>query len=426
MSVDSGMGNYAGDPDLAAIDKVEEGENFSFPGTNNVKSIIGSLRQKLAQDNPTNTDTNINRTERVDVTAGPRGQNPLDMAITDGGPELNEGFNTVMDNKVPTSLASASNPMGATPAVTAPQAPTMQSPTAPASVAMPGTAPMANETTTPAANAVMGSFNAIAYVIENGEVKCASCENYYIPESEAHVKSAHCGAPECHDAREEEEMKGAEGVMVAGKIEEGDVVDGDVIKTGDEETRLASTEDYLAAFEKTSSDSQLYYRGYEDAKSGKPLDEDLAELSDDYFHGYDQFKYYHIAPQGSAPQSLYDIKPNSNNNSRMTQGEADRGLNELTDGHSFATASNDNLKEALGNPLGFAHALEEATQIKHQRSRELAMNMAWMTPDEDEDAPKRPRFNPGKFTDTHQELPVGTLSSKLPFPTDVIKTFFED
>jgi hypothetical protein len=171
---------------------------------------------------------------------------------------------------------------------------------------------------------------------------------------------------------------------------------------------------------------QLYYRGYEDAKSGKPLDEDLAELSDDYFHGYDQFKYYHIAPQGSAPQSLYDIKPNSNNNSRMTQGEADRGLNELTDGHSFATASNDNLKEAVGDPLGFAHALEEATQIKRQRSRELAMNMAWMTPDEDEDAPKRPRFNPGKFTDTHQELPVGTLSSKLPFPTDVIKTFFED
>ena len=329
MSVDNGMGNYAGDDDLESI------ENGTLPGTNNVQKIIGSLRSKLAQDNPVNTDTNINKTERVDLSTPPKAQNPLDLL------GLGEGFSTPVDYTLPTRLQSAANPMGATPAATAPTMPTMQQDPSAASVTMPGQPPMDNPTSNPAAMGTTGSFNAIAYVIENGEVKCASCENYYIPESEAHVKAAHCGAPDCHDEREEEEMKNADGVWVSSKlhrnVEEGDVVDGRVIKTTDEETRLASTDDYLNAFNKEASDSQLYYRGYEDAKAGRPLDEDLAELSDDYFHGYDQFKFYHIGPQQSVPQSLYDIKPNSNNNPRMTQGEVDAGPNQLTDGHSFAT-----------------------------------------------------------------------------------------
>jgi len=357
------MGNKSADDDLESI------ENGTLPGTSNVQKIIGSLRQKLAQDNPTNTDTNINRTERVDVTTPPRAQTPLEQL------GLGEGFSTPVDYELPRSLASADNPAATTPAVTTPPAPQMNVQGTPASVAMPEGTPMDG--------AVMSSFNAIAYVIENGEVKCASCENYYIPESEAHIKSAHCGAPECHDAREEEEMKNADGVMVASKLpedaDEGDVIRGKMIKTTDEETRLASTDDYLSAFEKSASDSTLYYRGYEDAKAGKPMDEDLAELSDDYFHGYDQFKHYHEGPQKSAPQSLYDIKPNSNNNPRMTQGEADRGPLELTDGHSFAThASNDSLKEA--GPLDFAHALEQSEEVKKQQKQNMIMNMALMSP----------------------------------------------
>jgi len=437
MSVD-GSGSYNATDDLEAI------ENDTLPGTSNVKKIIGSLKLRLAQDNPTNTDTNINRPERVDVATPPKAQTPLEQL------GLGEGFSTPVDYTLPTSLASTT-----TPAVTDPVTPPMENPTQPASVAMPDAATMDNQGGMPVA---MSSFNAIAYVIENGEIKCASCENYYIPESETHIKSAHCGAPECHDAREEEEMKNADGVMVASVIDEGDMVDGKMIKTTDEETKLASTEDYLAAFEKTSSDSTMYYRGYEDAKAGRPLDEDLAELSDDYFHGYDQFKHYHEDPQTSAPQSLYDIKPNSNNNPRMTQGEADRGPLELTDGHSFAThASNDSLKEA--GPLDFAHVLEQSQEVKKQQKQNMIMNMALMSPMHHEleevnnntcklcdqvghtnyhamhesivpqgETPK-PTFNskgPGNFTDTHQNLPIGVLSSKLPFPTDVIENFFED
>ena len=371
MSVDSGMGNYAGDADLQAI------EDETLPGTSNVKKIIGSLRQRLAQDNPVNTDTNINRTERVDVSTPPKAQTPLESL------GLGEGFSTPVDYTLPTRLNSVSKLAEETSTGTAPMMPGMEQNPSPASVTAPGGVPMDNQ----ASGVVMSSFNSIAYVIENGEVKCASCENYYIPESEAHIKSAHCGAPECPDLRTEEDMKGVDGVMVASKLledaEEGDVVRGKMIKTTDEETRLASTDDYLAAFEKTATDSQLYYRGYEDAKSGRPLDEDLAELSDDYFHGYDQFKFYHISPQNSVPQNLYDIKPNSNNNprERLTQGEADLGLNELTDGHGFATAfknADDNLKEA--GPLDFAHSLQQTEQYKKQQRNNLLMNMGFMQP----------------------------------------------
>jgi hypothetical protein len=408
MSVD-GSGSYNATDDLEAI------ENDTLPGTSNVKKIIGSLKLRLAQDNPTNTDTNINRTERVDVSTPPKAQTPLEQL------GLGEGFSTPVDYTLPTSLANTT-----TPAVGDSPESSMVTPTQPVSVSMPD-ATMDDQGGMP----VMSSFNAIAYVIENGEIKCASCENYYIPESEAHIKSAHCGFPGCPDAEGKVDYKkeGMEFIpngkaddhftLVASVIEEGDIIDGKMIKTTDEETKLASTEDYLAAFEKNASDSTMYYRGYEDAKAGRPLDEDLAELSDDYFHGYDQFKHYHEDPQKSAPQSLYDIKPNSNNNprERLTQGEADLGLNELTDGHGFAThASNDSLKEASEDPLEFAHALEKSEQEEKAQKQQTMSDMS--TPSS--------TFNSGKFTDTDQKLPVGVLSSKLPFPTDVIGKFFED
>ena len=500
MSVDSGMGNYAGDADLEAI------ENETLPGTNNVQKIIGSLRQKLAQDNPTNTDTNINRVERVDAATPPKPQDPLELL------GLGEGFSTPVDYTLPTSLSSVIRLADDMPA-TAPMMPNMQQNPSAASVTEPGAVPMDN----PTSGVVTSSFNSIAYVIENGEVKCASCDNYYIPESEAHIKSAHCGFPGCPDAEGKVDYKkeGMEFIpngnadnhftLVASKLiedaDEGDFIRGKMIKTTDEDTKLASTDDYLSAFNKVASDSELYYRGYEDAKAGRPMDEDLAELSDDYFHGYDQFKFYNMNAQGSVPQNLYDIKPNSNNNPRMTQGEADLGLNELTDGHSFATASIDSLKEAA-NPLDFAHALQQTEDYKRQQRNNLLMNMALMTPQHQDAAetnkkldaincsicdklghtddheshagaagispqnfsdtdlgniareqifkqkrnqnlpslrelfPAQPKgtfnsrkpgqFQMGKFTDTHQDLPIGMVSSKLPFPTDVIEGFFED
>ena len=118
-----------------------------------------------------------------------------------------------------------------------------------------------------------------------------------------------------------------------------DLAPNEIVKT---ETRLASTDDYLALFQKTSSDSQLYYRGYMEGLEGRPLDEDLALLSKDYFEGYDQSKFYKQSPQQSSAQQLYNIKPNSNNlprGGRMTPEDEDRGPLQLTDGQNRATAS---------------------------------------------------------------------------------------
>ena len=471
MSVDSGMGNRAADDDLKAIGKVEEGEDFSFPGTNNVKSVIGKLKQRIAQDNPTNLEDNglDNSTQHADLMKSPVAVGELE----ENG--IDPNFNTPVEDIVPKRLnsklhqASMDNPTATPPSVDAPTPATItpdagvSSAGADAGSVPPPTVPASTipTPTTQAGQSQMGtmpmptaSFNKIAWIIENGEPKCASCGEHYMPESEAHAKTAHCGFPGCADAEGKVDYN-QEGphtfvpngnaddhfTLVAGKIEEGDVVDGDVVKTGDEEirvafnrlaheghappscsecgkdltdttnagqfpeghkpvtgremclpcflkknpnatfgpggfqgmmtegsTRLASTEDYLEAFKKTATDSTLYYRGYEDAKSGKDMDEDLAELSDDYFHGYQQYTFYKVDNQQSAPQTLYDIKPNSNFTPReqLMQNDVDRGPNELTDGHAPATAS---VKESLQDPKAFGQQLEADEAAKRQQHR---------------------------------------------------------
>lgn len=175
-------------------------------------------------------------------------------------------------------------------------------------------------------------FNKTAWIMENGESQCTGCSSYYIPQSLEHARTAHCdprgpqyGCPSNDYAQlwdREDTAKEVGHLFTGGTIGEGDVVrvndDTRVVHTGEDQLpvvqqhRLSSTEDYLDLFEKTASDSELYYRGYEDAKAGKELDVTLAEVSDDYFHGYQQYQYYSESPQISAPQNVYDIKPNSN------------------------------------------------------------------------------------------------------------------
>lgn len=148
-----------------------------------------------------------------------------------------------------------------------------------------------------------------AYIIENGTPQCSVCENYYTPKTIAQAKLAHCG--HCPEDNPD-----------ANKIEEGDVVDGDVVKTS-KEASTNKPEDCPGCGEKTSrtwvnnscntcgykqedktkqsstkfsNDSELYTRGFLDHLHGKPLDEDLAVLSDDYFNGYDQARYYGKTP----------------------------------------------------------------------------------------------------------------------------------
>lgn len=128
-----------------------------------------------------------------------------------------------------------------------------------------------------------GSMNSQAlrnWIIDNGQPQCSYCKEYYRPSSIAHAKVAHCG----HCA----------GDILPHDVEEGDVVDGDVVKTSSKGAGKITQ----------GSDSELYVRGYLDHLHGKPLDEDLAVLSDDYFNGYDQARYY-----GKTPIESVGAKP---------------------------------------------------------------------------------------------------------------------
>jgi hypothetical protein len=183
------------------------------------------------------------------------------------------------------------------------------------------------------------SMNArIAYVMENGEPFCNHCEKTYFPGTRIACTNCGCGKPaDDHGVTEGnfagESLSNVEGPTAGDKDRGRDIVV--------EGARMGAAGTFYAMF-KQANDSELYYQGYGDAQSGKPMDEDLALLSKDYYEGYKTYKFYNKTPQQSIGQNLYDIKPNSNSIPRshgITPGEADRGPLELTDGFNHATAS---------------------------------------------------------------------------------------
>jgi hypothetical protein len=271
---ETGSGNYADDASLEGIEDAQEGEGFGIPGQSAV-GTVGSFRFA----DISNEDENS--TELV----GPKRVTSLDVTSEPGTIE-NEGLSSV-------SPGSLSPIIGGN---------------------------------------KMSKEARIAYIMENGQPKCASCEEYYVPNSIKHAKLAHCGKPSCPD------LSNVEGPNAKDLDAGADIVKQDA-KTA---SKLDTTDDFLDLFSKVANDSDLYYHGYTDAENGKPLDEDLALLSKDYYNGYEQRKFYNKAPQQSEGQKLFDIKPNSNEIPRqgeMTPGEADRGPSELTDGLNRATAS---------------------------------------------------------------------------------------
>lgn len=186
-----------------------------------------------------------------------------------------------------------------------------------------------------------------AYIIENGTPSCSVCGETYTPKSIVHAKLAHCG--HCPEDRLDEaigrtppgEVHGTwntpeqarRGNEIVGfgpddgnpDLLEGDVVDGNVIKTAPREASAPfscpgcgekTSKNWVnnsctvcgykpkSATKKVSNDSELYTRGFLDHLHGKPLDEDLAVLSDDYFNGYDQARYY-----GKTPIESVGAKP---------------------------------------------------------------------------------------------------------------------
>ena len=188
----------------------------------------------------------------------------------------------------------------------------------------------------------------IAYVMENGQPFCNHCESHYLPVlGKTACTDCGCGRPNDDHGALNSDFSGAslgyeqiEGPTVADKVG-----NKEIIKEERKNFSFKTADDYIALFNtKVATDSDNYYRGYNDALNGNPLDEDFAILSDDYFHGYQDYKYYNKTPQESIQQELYDMKPNSNNNPRdYEKGETkpvdyDRGPLQLTDGIGTVSA----------------------------------------------------------------------------------------
>jgi len=185
------------------------------------------------------------------------------------------------------------------------------------------------------------SMNArIAYVMENGEPRCNHCETNYFPGTRLACTNCGCGRPNDDHGAQSGNFKGQDLTHVEGPTVADEAGSKDIIK---EESKLSFVDMAMDAFSKQSNASNLYNQGYLDAQSGKELDDDLALLSKDYYEGYTQYKFYNKTPQQSEGQSLFDIKPNSNqiprSHNEMRPEEYDRGPLELTDGTGHVTAS---------------------------------------------------------------------------------------
>ena len=175
----------------------------------------------------------------------------------------------------------------------------------------------------------------IAYVMENGQPYCSNCESYYLPASIGTTACVKCG-------HIDKDLSHVEGENISDEDAGRDIIKTTVTAS----VSLDTTDDYLNLFStKVATDSDNYYRGYNDAMNGLELDEDLALLSNDYYNGYDQYKHFNKPAKDSVTQMLYDLKPKSNLIPRnwdngMTPGQTDAGPLQLTDGIGRAAVAN--------------------------------------------------------------------------------------
>jgi len=277
---ETGQGNFADDSSLEGIEHAEEGEGFGIPGQS-TKGVVGFVRW---------ADIG-NQDENSTGLTAPTGHSSIDLT-KEPGIVSNEGLSSVSPGSLsPIINGTKGNKMSAR----------------------------------------------IAYIMENGEPFCNHCEKNFIPRNLTRIACTNCGCGEPandHGNGSKNFLEHVEGPTVGDKVENANE---GIVK----QDHVASANPYLSMF-KQSNDSELYYQGYNDAQAGKPLDEDLALLSDDYFHGYEQYKFYNKTPQQSIGQSLYDLKPNSNaipRDNKMHPEDYDRGPLELTDGTGHVTAS---------------------------------------------------------------------------------------
>ena len=294
----------------------------------------------------------------------------------------------------------------------------------------------------------MSLSSKIAFVMENGEPFCNHCERNFVPEALGpRMACTYCGCGRPNDDHNigqndfngQDLLAHAEGETVKDEDAGRNIIKQDATVG----SKRDSADEFLDAFSKTANDSQLYYKGYMDAETGKPLDEDMALLSKDYYNGYEQYKFYNKTPQQSEGQKLFNIKPNSNEIPRqgqMTPGEADRGPLELTDGTNHATAS-----KVLGLYEGFKTAEYTGTDVSRMSKEQRETGSVCKSPSGLSQAhidtyggsatcgkPATGRTDNGAPTCGGSNCgtkvkPLGTISSKISsiFPIDVIENFFE-
>ena len=286
-TADTPNGNHGMDADL---DIIEEENTFGIPGASRIpsKQLLASIRRLADMGNQDENATEI---------TAPTGTGRIDLK-TEPPAVRNEGLASVGPGSLSTIINSATE------------------------------------------GSKMSLQQRIAYIMENGQPFCNHCKDYYLPKTLGITACTYCGCGRPNDQHNSNgNFSHVEGETVA------DEVGGkEIIKV--QSISLASTDDYVKLFNsKIATDSDNYHRGYNDAMNGQELDEDLALLSDDYYNGYEQYKFFNKTPQQSVGQKLYDIKPNSNGIPRsydhhLTPGEFDRGPIQLTDGQGRAAVAN--------------------------------------------------------------------------------------
>ena len=280
-----GNGNYGDDDSLKAIENDEDG--YGLPGQSAVGTVGGFKFADIG-----NEDENSTR-----LTA--RGDEPMDtIDVTGKPPAVRSETGAVTPGSLSTLVGTASK------------------------------------------RNIMSMNARIAYVMENGEPRCNHCETNYFPSTRLACTNCGCGRPNDDHGAQSDNFSGEDLSNVEGKSIANEVGNKEIIK---QESKHSFVDMAMDAFSKQSNASNLYIKGYLDAQDGKPLDEDLALLSKDYYEGYTLYKFYNKTPQQSEGQSLFDIKPNSNQIPRshndMRPEEYDRGPLELTDGTGHVTAS---------------------------------------------------------------------------------------
>jgi len=165
---------------------------------------------------------------------------------------------------------------------------------------------------------------------------------------------------------------------------------GNIIMTGNWKAT-----DYLESL-KTASDSEIYFQGFHDGRSGKEMDKSLSNLSDDYFNGWQDGQIYVHDPVSenvsTQPQKksigLIDMKPGSNSlpslsEERVAGASQNRKVTvtcEECEGEGCKSCNNKGKKSIQMSRRDAKDLLEQKSREEHDQTREAHVNDSGLGP----------------------------------------------